>query len=534
MNRIKYISSVLLGLLLLVGVTACGSGESKGGENSKSAEVSEEDKAGGTLNIAVSAEPDSIDWMYTGATPTRDVGWHIFETLFALDRDYQVQPMIAKDYEISDDQKTYTIKLREDITFHDGTSLVIEDVTASIDRWQKVSAVGKNASNYIEEIKIIDEATIEINLNQVYNSLLADFAAPKQALAIIPAEIAEEAGENPMTPEQIIGTGPYKLEDWNRGKEIILTKNIDYTAQKDNLGGVAGKKEAYIDELKFIIVKDPQVMVNGLKTGIYDYIESISPDLYEVVKSQPDVEPITYINGYTTLTPNKKNEFLADVKNREAVNLALDNETIAKSVYGNDDFYGMDGALFDPDQGNLYSDKGTDDFGVYDSEKAKEIIKASDYDGKPLKIMYSNNFDAYEKSAEIIKQQLEEVGLNIELVSYEWATYLEKWQDLDNWDFVVIGWSTRFSPNELGMLSLETASSGFYESERWEELMNQWSSYETEEEKDDILSSMNETVWDELPFIKLSNVSTLDFKHEKLADYESWIGQRFWNTYLNE
>lgn len=533
MKKIKYLGGLFIGLLLLTGVTACGS-NSKVNEPASTLEVDEKDKSGGTLKVAFSAEPDSIDWMYTGATATRDVGWHIFETLFALDRDYQVQPMIAEDYEISDDQKLYTIHIREDVTFHDGSELTVEDVAASIDRWQLVSAVGSNASNYIDEVTITDPNTIEITLNQVYNSLLADFAAPKQALVILPKEIAEEAGESPLTVDQLVGTGPYLLKNWDRGKEIILTKYDGYSARSEDTGGLSGKKTAYIDEIKFIIVKDPQVMVNGLKTGIYDYIQSISPDLYEVVNSEPNIEPITYINGYMALTPNKVNEPLSDVKVREAINLALDNETIAKSVYGNEDFYALDGALFDPDQQTLYVEEGTENFGAYDPEEAKRIIADSKYDGKPLKIMYANNFERYEKSAEVIKQQLEEVGLNIELVSYEWATYLEKWQDPDNWDFVVVGWSTRFSPNELGMLSLDTASSGFYESKRWEDLLRQWSNYGTEEEKDAILADMNETVWNELPFIKIANESVLDFRHDKIADYESWIGQRFWNTFINE
>lgn len=533
MKKVKYTVGVFISSLFLLGLAACGN-DSQVNEPIGNAEASEADKAGGTLNVAFSAEPDSIDWMYTGATATRDIGWHIFETLFALDSDYQIQPMIAEDYEVSDDMKKYTIQLRDNVTFHDGSNVTAEDVVASIDRWQQVSGVGENAAKYIEEVNIIDETTIEVSLNQVYNSLLADFAAPKQALAIIPAEIAKEAGESPLTPEQLIGTGPYTFEKWDRGKEIILTKYADYANRDEDAGGLAGEKVAYIDEIKFIIVKDPQVMVNGLKTGIYDYIQSISPDLYDVVNSQPDIDSITYINGYLTLTPNKATEPLSDIKVREAVNLALDNETIAKAVYGDEEFYDLDGALFDPDQKNLYTEEGTEGFGKYDQEEAKKLIADSEYDGKPLKIMYSNNFERYEKASEIIKQQLEEVGLNIELVSYEWATYLEKWQDPENWDFVVVGWSTRFSPNELGMLSLDTASSGFYESERWEDLLDQWSKYETEEEKLTILAEMNDTVWSELPFVKITNESILDFKHTKIADYESWIGQRFWNTYINE
>lgn len=523
------ILSSLIGLMILV---SCSNTSTQGEDNSSNKTDAKID--GGTINVAFSAEPESIDWMYTGATATRDVGWHIFETLFALDRDYKVRPMIAKDYEVSEDQKLYTITLREDVKFHDGTIVTSEDVIASIERWLIVSGVGTNVGKYIDEVEAIDDHTITIQLNQVYNSLLADFAAPKQALMIIPANIAEEAGEQPLTPDQLIGTGPYMLKQWDRGKEIVLEKFADYSTRDEDWGGLTGEKIAYFDEIKFQIVKDPQVMINGLKTGLYDYAESIAPDLYEVIENTPHIEPITYINGYTVITPNKATKPFDDLKARQAVNYALDRETIAKSVYGNEQFYAFDGALFDPEQVELYSEHGTDAYNVHDQQTAKELLQSSSYDGETIKIMFSNNHIAYEKTAEIVKQQLETVGFQVELISYEWATYLEKWRDPDNWDLVIVGWSTRFSPNELGMLGIGSSSSGFYESDRWENLLDEWSRYETDEEKQDILTNMNETVWDELPFIKIVNETTLDIKSDQVKDFESWVGQRFWNTYKSD
>lgn len=520
------IPSIFIALLMLA---SCGSSDSKQATNDGVA-----DQSGGTLKVAYAAEPDSLDWMYTGATSTRDVAWHMFETLFALDRDYQVRPMIAEDYEVSDDQTVYTITLREDVPFHDGTTVTAEDVVASLERWQVVSGVGIYASNYMDEVTVVDDQTIEIKLNQVYNALLADFAAPKQGLMILPAEIAKAAGEKPLTQDQLIGTGPYAFEQWDKGKEITLTKFADYASLDEDWGGLTGEKIAHFDDIKFQIVKDPQVMVNGLKTDLYDYAQAISPDLYETMENTPNIEPITYINGYTVITPNKAKEPFAELEVREALNYAIDRETIAKSVYGNDEFYAFDGALFDPEQTELYSDKGTEAYDTFDKEKAKQLLEDSHYNGETLQLMYSNSYERYEKTAEIVKQQLEEVGFVVELLSYEWATYLEKWEDPDNWDLVVVGWSTRFSPNELGMLNIGKASSGFYESEQWENLIDEWSHATSEADKQNVLAKMNETVWDELPFIKLVNETTLDIMNDNIQDYESWVGQRFWNTYKSE
>ncbi|MGP4066259.1 ABC transporter substrate-binding protein [Oceanobacillus sp. M65] len=526
---------LIIALLFIFVLFGCTSQDDSDGESNSGEQATGEPIEGGALNVAFSSDPDTLDWMSTGATATRDVGWHIFETLFTLDKDYQIKPMIAEDYKVSDDQKVYSITIREGVKFHDKSAVTAEDVVASIERWRKVSSVGTIANDYIEAVEAVDELTVEITLNEVYNSLMSDMAAPKSALMIIPKEISEAAGERPLTAEQYIGTGPFKFENWERGNEIVLTRFEDYSARKEeDWGGLTGEKIAYFDEIKFLIVKDPQVMINGLKTGIYDYAQSIPPDLYEVVESEPSIDPVTYINGYSVTTPDKTEAPFDDLKVRQALNYALNKEVIAESTYGNKDFYSMDGALFDPEQKVLYSDKGTEDYLAYDKEKAKQLLEESDYNGKPIKIMYSNDSETYKRISQIMKQQMEEVGFLVELVPYEWATYLEKWSDPANWDLVVVGWSTRFSPSELGMLIQDTSSSGWYNSEKWGSLLDAWSVAESPEEREEILADMNQTVNDELPFLKIANETKLDIKSEKIQAYDSWVGQRFWNTWKSE
>lgn len=525
----------MIGLLVILGLMGCANEKSGTTDKVNGETDAGEPVNGGTLNVAFAADPDTIDWMYTAATATRDVGWHIFETLFALDKDYATKPMLAEDYEISEDKKVYTIKVREGVNFHDGTILTAEDVVASIERWRKVSPVGVIANEYIDKVVVSSEFELEVHLTEPYIPLLADFAAPKAALIILPAEIAEEAGEQPLSPEQLIGTGPYQFEKWDRGAEILLSKFSDYTARDEtDWGGLTGKKTAYFDEVKFLIVKDAQVMINGLKTGIYDYAQTIPTDLYEVIEATPNIDPVTYLNGYSTITPDKSEAPFDDLKVRQALNFALDKEAIAKATYGTEQFYSMDGALFDPEQVDIYSDKGSDQYLIHDKDQAKKLLEESSYNGEELTIMYSNNSEDYKKISQIAKQQLEEVGFKIELVSYEWATYLEKWTDPDNWDLVVVGWSTRFSPNELGMLAIDSQSSGWYNSERWTDQLSKWGHAETPEVKKEILTEMNQTVSDELPFIKIANTISLDIKSEELKEYDNWLGQRFWNTWKAE
>lgn len=519
MRRNLYL--LFLGIFIII-LSACSSSSAANNGTNKSGDKKE-------LTVAMNSEPDTLDWMSTGASPSRDVAWHIFEGLFGLDEDYKVKPAIAKSYEVSDDFLTYEIELREDVHFHNGKQVSVEDVIASIERWFIKSSVGQITEQYVESIEKTGDYSLEIKLNEVYNSFLSDLAAPKSALMVIPQEIAEEAGEELLNDDQLVGTGPYKFSEWTRGSHIKLEKFEEYSLQEGESSGLTGEKKAEFEVIKFQYVNDPQVIVNGIKTGLYDYGQGIPADLYDAISNNPNIKPVTYINGYTVATPNQVEAPFDDLQVRRALKLALDKEAIAAAAYGNEDFYELDGALFSPEQTELYSEEGTKDYLTFNQNEAIKLLEQSQYDGEEITIMFSNDNETYKRIAQVMKEQMEAVGFAVELTPYEWATYLDKWQDPKNWNIVVVGWSTRFSPNELGMLVQDTASSGWYKSEKWSEYLAAWGLAEDADERYEILSGMNETVEEEIPFIKIANETSLSIISDELT-YESWVGPRLWNV----
>ncbi|MBA2174826.1 hypothetical protein H0266_07970 [Halobacillus locisalis] len=534
MKKITLLLIGLIALIGLIGLIGCSSDEGGATKADSSGNDSAEPVEGGKMNVAISADPNTLDWMYTGESAARKIGWHIFEGLFALNQDYEAKPLLADSYEVSEDGKTYTIDLREGLTFHNGEEVTSKDAVASLERWLKVSSIGEITNQHVESLEVVDELQFKIHLNKAYTSLLSDLSAPKHAAVIIPASIAEEAGEQPLSRDELIGTGPFEFDSWKRGNEVVIKKFENYASREGEMSGLTGGKKAYFDSVHFKVVKDPQVILNGMKTGLYDYGSDIPLDLYEVVEAAPDLVAETSNNGYTILTTDKSEAPFDDNKVRQALNAALNKEEIAKATYGNEDFYGLDGALFTPNQTALYSDQNIEGFSGYDPEKAKELLEESSYDGKPIKIMFANSYSDYKKIAEIAEQQLEEVGFNVNLESFEWATYLDKWGKASNWDIVVIGWSPFFSPNQAGMVSQDSNSSGWYNSPEWQQLISDWATAGTEEEKDQILAELNATLYEERPFEKVANVSNLDVRSTSVKSYNSWYGPRSWNTWKAE
>jgi len=132
---------------------------------------------GGVINVATIGEPPTLDPMVSTADLVGIVTQHIFETLYTFDKEWKPTPLLAESLpEISADGKTYTIKLRSGIKFHDGSDMTSEDVVASLERWTKLASRGKQASAFIENIAATDPATVTITLKQPYaplTSLLA-------------------------------------------------------------------------------------------------------------------------------------------------------------------------------------------------------------------------------------------------------------------------------------------------------------------------------------------------------------------------
>src|SRR5699024_6159826 len=138
----------------------------------------------------------------------------------------------------------------------------------------------------------------------------------------------------------------------------------------------------------FKVVSDSQVEMNGVKSGEFDFALDITPDLYESLEQDNQVQTIIQeMQTFLGLVFNhSKPPFEGDDDLKHAVNHALNKEEILSAAYGSPEFYEMDGALFNETQGDLYTDKGTNLYDAYDLEKAKELVESSDYDGETIKI----------------------------------------------------------------------------------------------------------------------------------------------------
>ena len=201
-------------------------------------------QAPSTANLAMVAEPQSLDPMASTADLVGLIMQHVYEPLFTFDAKWAVQPMLAAEMpKMSADGKTYTIELRKGVKLHNGRDLDSEDVVASLKRWVEMTPRGKALAKSISSISAKGPSTVEIVLSEVQPALLAHLALPSGYAGIM----AKETIANPLV--EFIGTGPYKFRERKPDQYVVLVKHDGYSARTEAPSGYAGKREAKIDEL---------------------------------------------------------------------------------------------------------------------------------------------------------------------------------------------------------------------------------------------------------------------------------------------
>lgn len=489
--------------------------------------------SGGVITAALTGDPQTLDSGISGSQLTYLVGQNIFEGLFALDESYTPQPMLAESYEVSDDLLTYTISLREGILFHDGSDFEAEDVVASLERWSLVSPSGKAAAPVISSITSVDSLTVEIVLTEPRFSLIGDLAFFVQAAIMLPAEVAEAAGEEPLTAEQIIGTGPYKLEKLTAGQRVDLVRYEEYSSRSEDLGGFAGAKHAYADEIDFVYVADATQRLNGLKTGQWNWAQTINADDVEAAAADPNltVEAGATASINTIYLNNKDVSVFANEQARQALNLLIDPEVFARATGGPEWLWSpLSPSMVTPSNAPMFSDAGKDAFSAYDPDRAKELFaEAGVTEGSTIKISTTQTYPQFYQWAVMIQSELEKIGIGAEVAVYDYPTMTgTQTSDPASWDLSMtffVGSVT--SPAQI--LWLTPGWRAGYESAEKDALIEDYMGAATQEEATAVIDRLQALVYEDMPVVHLGAVSDLGVYSKSLEFPNDW-SQILWNA----
>lgn len=480
--------------------------------------------AGSIINVAVIGEPDTLDPMISTKDIVTTITQHIFETLYAFDENWQPQPLIAASMpEITDDGKTYRIALREGITFHDGSVLNSADVVDSINRWIKTSSRAKALISIIETVEMDGDNSIVIKLNSPYAPLLSLLAFSNAGAAIFPQEII---GEDGLT--ETIGSGPYLLAEHKPDQYIRLTAFKDYISPKGETSFAAGARNQTPDEIRFIPVPDASTRLEGVLSGQFQYADSIFTESFDRLNKSKTAEPVLRDNAlWPMFAFNHKQGLMANLNLRKAVQFALSEEDMLIAAGGEDRYFQTKAALYP--EGHLWHSKsGIEAYNVADAAKAGEYLKAGDYDGTPLRILTSHQYEFHFKMAEVAKFYLEAAGFKVKLDVVDWATLGQKRNNPDEWDIFITHSPFLPDPALVALYSPQNRI-GWKNSEK--EAMFEKFTRETDITKRKALfDSLQGLVFADVPFIKIGNLSELRGQARGMKGVPESPWMMFWNA----
>src|ERR1700758_781523 len=243
-----------------------------------------------TLRFIAQSDLRVLDPIWTTAYITRNHGYMVFDTLFALDSKFKPHPQMVGDFSISPDKLLYSFTLRDGLKFHDGQPVRGADCVASLKRWMARDALGQTLATVIEEMKGGDDKSFSIRLKEPF-PLLIEAIAKVSSLApfIMPERLAKTDPFEQIT--EMVGSGPFKFvkSEFRPGNRVLYVRNAGYVPRQEPPSWASGGKVVKFDRVEWLYIPDAMTKVAALNAGEADWWENPPLDIVPVLAANPDI-----------------------------------------------------------------------------------------------------------------------------------------------------------------------------------------------------------------------------------------------------
>ena len=376
-----------------------------------------------TLKVVMHSDLKSLDPVWTGAYIVRNHGYLIYDTLFALDQSFRVQPQMAESWRQSEDGLVTTITLRPGLSWHDGKTVTAEDCAASLKRWQVRDSMGQKLANFLKEYRVVNDRTFEIVLKERFGPLLEAIGKPSVVVPfMMPKRVAETDPFQQIS--DFTGSGPFMLlkDEWRPGVKVVYVKNPNYQPRSEPASGLAGGKVPLLDRIEWNWIPDALTQVNALLSGEIDMIESVAFDLLPLLEKDKNVQLIRsvasnqYVFRMNWLQPPFNN-----AKVRQAAFLALRQRDFLEAVVGNPQYWRTCKALFTCGT-PLATEIGMDGLLEANAGKAQQLLREAGYGGTPIVLLQSSDVPVLTNLAPVAKELLERAGFRVDMQTSDWQS----------------------------------------------------------------------------------------------------------------
>ena len=446
-----------------------------------------------TLKFVPEADLRSLDPIWTTAYITRNYGYMVYDTLFAVNEKFEVQPQMVESWTLSDDKLAYTFVLRDGLKWHDGQPVKAIDCIASIERWAKRDALGQKLADLTDSWTPVDEKTFTLKLKKPFPLTIDALAKPSSNVPfIMPERVAKTDAFTQIT--ESIGSGPFKMvkEEWVPGSKV--------------------GKIVKVDRVEWIYIPDSATAAAALNAGEVDWWQMVPPDLVPLLAKNKDikVENTDPLGSIGLLRFNQLHAPFNNAKMRQAVLYLVNQQYYALAIAG-DPKQGKPCPSFftcgSPAESTVGSQVLT---GKRDLAKAKQLIGEAGYKGEKIVVLSATDQPIVHSQGLVTMEILKSAGLNVELAANDWGTLINRravkepiekggWNIFHTW---LVGPDMTNPAINYPMRGVgEKSWFGWPTDPKMEELRNAWFDATNPGQQKQLIDDMQKHAWDTVPFI---------------------------------
>jgi peptide/nickel transport system substrate-binding protein len=469
-----------------------------------------------TLVVAPTADLVVLDPVVTFNRQTRNYAYLVFDTLYGLDTEWRAQPQMVAGHEVGDDGRTWLLRLRDELRFHDGEPVLAQDVVASIRRFSVRVPFASALMNATDELSAADDRTVKFRLKRPFPHLPMALAGPGGTVPVImPERLANGSPYQPV--KEVVGSGPYRFlkDEHVSGAKAAFARFDQYRPRDSGAPGfTSGPKVAHFKRVEFLTL-DPFSAQGALSRGEIDWWESPSRDLADQVSRDRNVTLVShYMPAMGIMRFNQLYPPFDKALGRRAMLNVVDQAEAMTTVAGDDRGNWLDGVGLFSHGTPLANDAGIEVLRrPRDPAAAKKELSAAGYGGEKIVVIAPTELAGIRALSLIGVEQMRRAGLNVDLQEMDFGTVVRRRTsqgppDKGGWN-VFFTMIDRSIPNihPFGNPALradgKAAYDGWPESWKIEELRRAWLDAGDLGTECRIAADLQKQAWVDVPFIPM-------------------------------
>ena len=489
------------------------------------------------LRFVPQANLTVLDPIITTAAVTANHAWMVWDTLFGVNSALQAKPQMAEGSTVSDDGRTYLIKLRQGLKWHDGEPVRAQDCAASLARWAARDTFGQTAAKSVDAWGVADDRTVKITLKRPF-PLLIDAIAIQNSF-IMPERLAK-ADPFKAIPE-VVGSGPFRFlkDEFVAGSSAAWQKFNDYVPRQEPAEWTSGGKIAKFQRIEWRVIPDSATASAALQNGEIDWYEQAQADLVPLLRRKSEIviapsNPQGYIGGmrFNCLHPP-----FNDVRLRRAVLVAVNQSDYMRAIMG-DDRSAWRVCRSQYPCGTIYGTEVNLPVQQGDVESAKKMVKEAGYNGQKAVIINPTDFATIGPFGDVTYDVFKKIGINAELQDTDWGTVVQRRATRETvekggWSVFHTWFSGGFVLNPVVAAPFRGQGKagwfGWYDNPKVEQLTQEWLEATDDETHKKIAAAIQMENYSQVPSITLGQFQIPTAYRANLRGKLEYTGPLFWN-----